>query len=204
MPKAALWGAALVAALVAASIADAPARADEVSDKIDAARGANNHGDMMRTLASLQSAEAAVAARLVEQMGHVLPPPPAGWEATAPESEPLDEVGGGLTVTRGYQKGESVLNATVIVDNPSVANSVALFQGGTQGGDAGAGWKPVKVGTENAMLRFDASSKEGEIVVVVQSRAALQLEGSGVGSEQELLDIAQGWNVALLKKLLGQ
>jgi hypothetical protein len=199
MSKRGLWGAALVAAALIA----APAAADDVSDKLDMARAAYGKGDALRALAALQSAEGALAAKLVELFSRVMPPALDGWEATAPETEPLDSVGGGLTVTRGYQKGDSVLNATLTIDNPSVANSVSLFQSGLATGDGGGAWRAVKVGSETAMLRFDRANGEGEIVMVVQTRAALQIEGSDIPSEQTLTDLAQGWNLAALKKLIG-
>jgi len=195
--------AAVLAAILLAAIAT-PVFADDVADKIELARTANSKGDSLRALAALQTAEAAIAARLVDQFARVMPPAPAGWEATAPESEPLDAVGGGLTVTRGYQKGDSVMNATLTIDNPSVANSAALFQAGPSSGEGGTAWRAVKVGPETAMLRFDPSSGEGEIVLVVQMRAALQIEGSDIPSDQALAAVAQGWNLTLLKKLLGQ
>src|SRR5271169_4817678 len=97
----------------------APASADETGDKIEQARTAYGRGDTLHTLADLQAAESALTAKLVDQFSHVMPPPLAGWEATASEAQPLDEAGGGLTVTRGYQKGDTVLNASLIVDNPS-------------------------------------------------------------------------------------
>ena len=199
MVKAALWGAGLLALVAAAG----SARADDIADKIDAARQANGRGDTLKTLAALQAAEASLAAKLVEQFARVMPPAPNGWDASAPESEPLDAVGGGLTVTRGYQNNDAVLSATLTVDNPSVANSAALFQPGPGTAEPGFAWRAVKVGAETAMLRFDSANGEGEIVLVIQSRAALQIEGSNIASEQILTDAAQGWNLALLHKLLG-
>jgi hypothetical protein len=180
-----------------------PAMADDVSDKLDAARAAYGKGDALRTLDAVQSLAGTLTARLVDQFAKTLPPPPPGWEASAPESQSLDAIGGGLAVTRGYQKGDAALSASLIVDNPSVANTVALFQssGGPPPGEVG--WKSVKVGNEEAMIRYNAANREGEIASAIENRAALQIEGSEIGSEQVLIDIAQGWNFALLKKLLG-
>ena len=186
-----------------ASILAPPVLADDVSDKLDVARAAYAKSDPLRALETLQAVEGTLTAKLVEQFAKTLPQPLAGWEATSPESQPLDAVGGGITVTRGYQKGDAALNASLIVDNPSVANTVALFQstGGPPAGEVG--WKAIKVGSEDAMVRFDPANREGEIVLAIQNRAALQIEGSEIGAEQVLIDAAQGWNFVLLKKLLG-
>jgi len=193
------FGAALVGVWAAGATA---ALADDVADKLDAAHAAYGRGDNLRTLEALQSVEATLAAKLSDQFARALPPAPAGWEATPPDSQPLDAIGGGLTITRGYQKGEAALNAELVVDNPAVGNLLALFEpSGTAAGDAG--WKNVKIGGESALLRFDPVNKDGEIVMTLQGRAALQIEGSEIASQQALTDLALGWNVTLLKKLLG-
>ena len=197
------WAAVRGAVFGIAVMAAVPALADEIADKLEAARTAYSHADALRTLAALQAAETALTVKLVDQFGRIMPPPPAGWDATPSESQSLDEVGGGLTVTRGYQKGASVLTASLIVDNPSVANSIALFQPATGSTDGAVGWKPVKLGAENALVRFDPPNREGEILLVIQGRAALQIEGSEIDGEQILVDTAQGWNLVQLRKLLG-
>jgi len=197
------WTSVGAAVFALASTIAAPARSDDISDKLDAARAAYAKSDSMRTLAALQSLESALTAKLVEQFSKAMPQPPAGWEASAPESQPLDAVGGGLTVTRAYQKGDAALNATLIIDNPSVANTMALLQSPSAPPPGEVGWKMVKIGSDDAMIRFDPTNHEGEIMMAIQNRAALQIDGSEIASEQILTEAAQGWNLALLKKLLG-
>lgn len=195
------WTAAL-SVMIAASAA-MPALADEAGDKLEQARSAYGRGDGLHALEALQAAQNAITTKLVEQFSHVLPPAPAGWQASEAESQPLDTIGGGLTITRGYQKGESTLNATLLVDNPAVANILALFQPNSSIAAGDGGWKSVSVGGEVALLRFDAANREGEIVIALQGRAALQLEGGEIADAQVLTATAAGWNLAQLKKLLG-
>jgi hypothetical protein len=195
------WIAAL-GAVVAVSVAT-PVLADEIGDKLEAARSAYGHGDALHALESLQAAQSTITAKLVEQFSHTMPPPPAGWQGSDAESQPLDTIGGGLTITRGYQKGESTLNASLLIDNPAVANIVALFQPNSNLAGGDGGWRSVTIGGEPALLRFNAANREGEIVLIVQGRAALQIEGGEIASEQWLTDAAQGWNLPQLKKLLG-
>ncbi len=190
---------AIVAALAAASAA----WADEVGDRLEAARSAYARGDALRALEAVQAAQGALNGRLVEQFAKTLPPAPQGWEASVPESQPLDLIGGGITITRGYQKGEATLNASLLIDNPAVANIVSLFQPGSGPPGGEGGWKTVAVGGETGLLRFDAANHEGEIVLAIQSRAALQIEGGEIADEKILLNAAQGWNLTLLRKLLG-
>ncbi len=193
---------AAIGALVALSTAQ-PVLADEAADKLDAARTAYGKGDSLRALESMQAAQTMVTAKLVEQFSRTMPPPPAGWQASEAESQPLDTIGGGLTVTRGYQKGESTLNATLLIDNPAVSNILALFQPNSSITGGEGGWKSVAVNGESALLRFNAANHEGEIVLALQNRAALQIEGGEIAEEKLLTDAASGWNMALIKKLLG-
>jgi hypothetical protein len=194
------WIAAL-GAMVAVAAAT-PVMADDVGDKLDAARAAYAHGDALRTLEALQAAQRGITAKLVERFTHVLPPALPGWQAGDTTSQTLDTIGGGLTVARGYLKGEATLNASLLVDNPAVASTAALFQPGAAAA-SGGGWKTVTVGDETALLRFNAANREGEIVMAVQNRAALQIEGGEIATEQSLIDAAQGWNLAQLRQLLG-
>ncbi|HEY1720317.1 MAG TPA: hypothetical protein VGG27_03660 [Magnetospirillaceae bacterium] len=180
-----------------------PALADETGDKIETARTAYSHGDGLHTLEALQAAQSAITTKLVEQFSHVLPPAPAGWQAADTDSQTLDTIGGGLTITRGYVKGESTLNASLLVDNPAVANILSLFQPGANLASGDGGWRSVTVAGEPALLRFNAANREGEIVLAVQGRAALQVEGGEIATDQVLIDAAGGWNLAQLKKLLG-
>jgi hypothetical protein len=179
------------------------ARADDVGDRLAQASSAYGRGDLLRTLESVQAVQGALTGRLVEQFAKAMPPAPTGWEATAADSQPLDQVGGGLTITRGYQKGEATLNASLLIDNPAVANIAALFQPGSPPPGGEGGWKTVTIGGDAALLRFDAGNHEGEVVLAIQGRAALQIEGGEIADEKILMSAAQGWNIALIKKLLG-
>ncbi len=126
-----------------------------------------------------------------------------GGKRPRPTARRSNSIGGGITVTRGFQKGEAALNASLLVDNPAVANILALFQPGNGAPAGDSGWRIVNIGGESALLRFDAANREGEIEMVIAGRAALQVEGSEIAADQILIDLAQGWNLPALKKLLG-
>ncbi len=178
-----------------------PALADDISSQIDAARGAYGKGDPLHALAALQAAVNQLNQQLVGQFGKLLPPAPRGWEAAAPESQSLDGVGGGLSVTEAYSKGDATLNASLIIDNPAVGASAALFQG--TGPLTRPGWSRLKLGSEDVLLRFDPATRAGEMMMVIGDRVLLQVEGNEIGKDDVLLEIARGWNVGALKKLIG-
>lgn len=179
-----------------------PVMADDISVQIDTARGAYGKGDPLHALAALQAAANQLNQILASQFGKFLPPPPRGWDTTAPESQSLDGAGGGLSVTQAYSKGDSTLNASLIIDNPAVGASAALFQGTAQQVNR-PGWSRIKLGNDDVLLRFDPVTRAGEVIMVIGDRALLQVEGNEIAEDDVLLEIARGWNVTQLRKLIG-
>lgn len=190
-----------VACLAIALGAAQPALAEDVSVQIDAARAALGKGDNLHALSFLQAAVASLNARLSDQFAKVVPGAPAGWEAAAIESQSLDTIGGGITLTRAYTKGDSTLNAALIIDNPAVSASAAMFQAAPQVA-AQPGWSRLKLGGEDALLRFDAAARSGEIMMVIGGRVLLQVEGTEIASDDVLVDVAKGWNTGGIRKLI--
>jgi hypothetical protein len=190
---------ATVALAVGLGVAS-PSLAEDVSAHIESARNAYGRGDQLRTLSNLQEALRVLDDRLTDQFGKLLPPAPDGWDPTPAEGQPLDSVGGGLLVSRSYSKGEAALSATMTIDNPSVAASVAALRSDAP---AGGGWSRLKVGNDDALLRFDPASRSGEITMVVGDRVLLQVEGTEITKVDDLVDIAKGWNTAAIRKLIG-
>lgn len=192
---------ALTLALAAGSQAIPALAADDVSLQIESARQAYAKGDPLHSLSALQAATNTLNAKLSDQFGHMMPPPPTGWDAAAPESQSLDTVGGGLTVTRAYTHGNATLNASLIADNPAVGSTITLFQNANQIA-LQPGWSRVHIGADDAMLRYDNSVHAGEIMMVVGDRILLQIEGTDIASADVLVDAAKGWNVPAVRKLL--
>ena len=179
-----------------------PLKADDVSNGIDAARGAYGKGDQLHALSALQAAIKVLNGHLFGQFAKMLPPPPDGWEGAAAEAESLDSIGGGLTVTRAYTKGDATLNASLIVDNPAVAASAAMFQTAAQLASK-PGWSHLKFGNDDILLRFDATTRSGEIMMLVGDRVLLQIEGNEIAKGDVLIETNKGWNVAGIRKLIG-
>ncbi|HVI51583.1 MAG TPA: hypothetical protein VM661_10265 [Candidatus Sulfotelmatobacter sp.] len=175
-----------------------PAYADDVANNIEQARAAYAKGDALHTLSALQAAQTAVYGKLADQFGKAMPAAPAGWEASAPESQSLDSIGGGLTVTKGFTKGEATLNATLVVDNPAVAAGGAPLKQPVK-----AGWSKIKIGSDDALERFDSSTRSGEIMIMIADRVLLQIEGNDITKDDALLDAAKSWNIAAIRKVLG-
>lgn len=176
--------------------------ADNVPAQIDAARAAYQKNDLPRTARALEAALADIHDRLGRAFADAMPAPATGWQADPPEFQGLGQVGGGLSVSRAYGKGETSLNATLFLDSPAVEAASALLANPAATA-AQPNMKRVKVGAEDALLRFDNSTKSGEITLVLNNRVLLEIEGENLASADILTDTAKGWNVAKIRTLAG-
>lgn len=176
--------------------------ADNVPAQMDAARAAYQKNDLPRTARALEAALADIHDRLGRSFGDTMPAPAAGWQADPPEFQGLGQVGGGLSVSRAYAKGETSLNATMFLDSPAVEAASALLANPAATA-AQPNMKRIKVGGEDALLRFDASTKSGEITMVLNGRVLLEIEGENLANGDILVETAKGWNVAKIRTLAG-
>lgn len=188
-------------ALAATLSAAQPALADDISTQLEQARAAYVRNDPLHALSALQATINMLNTRLADVFGKTLPPPPAGWDAGTIETQSLDSIGGGVTVTRAYTKDNASLNAALIVDNPAVNSSVAMFQTGSQEA-AQPGWTHLKINDTDALLRYDSANRAGEILIVVGDRVLLQIEGTDINKDVILVETAKGWNIPAIRKLL--
>jgi len=151
---------------------------------------------------ALEAALQDIHARLGKALAETMPPAADGWQADPPEIQGLGQVGGGLVVTRAYGKGEASLNASLFLDSPAVDAAGALFNNPAATA-AQPNMKRIKLGSEDALLRYDPSNKAGEITMVLGGRILLSIEGDNIASADVLTDAAKGWNVAKIRALGG-
>jgi hypothetical protein len=174
--------------------------AETVPARMDAARAAFARGDMARTAAELEAAVAEIHGRLGKSLSEFMPPPLTNWRGEAAEVQGLASAGGGLAVSRAYGRDESSLNATLILDSPAVFAAAEQFAAAASNQP---NVKRVKIGAEDALLRWDAANRAGEITMVLGNRVLLQIEGDSLGGSDLLVDSAKGWNTVGIRKLLG-
>lgn len=185
-----------VSAGLYAMTAPIPAAAADVIPHIDAARAYMQKGDVARSAHELEIALLDLQDRLGRSLSDLMPAPPSGWVAEEAEYEGLGSAGGGLTVSRAYTKDDASLNASLILDNPAVDEAVSQAP-------AQSATKKIKLGAEDAVLRWDASSHSGEITVVMAHRVLVQITGEGVESGETLTDLAKGIDFAKIRKVVG-
>lgn len=191
-----------VSALALVVTATPVVAADAVTAQMDAARAAFQKNDLPRTAQALEAALAEVQQRLGTMLAETTPPALAGWQADPAEYQGLGQAGGGLSVTRAYSKDEATLNASLFLDSPAVDAAMTLFAN-----PAAAATLPhtkwLKVGGNDALLRYDPSTRTGEITMAVGNRVMLEIAGDNIGSGDPLTEAAKGWNVARIRALVG-
>lgn len=173
---------------------------DNVPARLEAARAAHAKGDLARASVELEAAIVDLHTRVGAALADCLPPPPSGWTGEAPETQGLFNAGGGLSVSRAYARDDASFNALVILDSPAVAAASAQFQPAAA---LPTNVRRVRLGQDEALLRWDAATHAGEITLVLGSRVLLQIEGDGIASGDQLVEVAKGWNLASIRKIVG-
>lgn len=184
-------------------ILSVPARAsDPIAEGIQAAQQAYQKGELLKAGGALQKALDALHGRLADAFAPLMPAPPAGWQAYDAQADAMGIAGGGMTVMRGYEKGQASLNASIILDSEAVkavsdilANPAALA--------AQPGMSKVNVAGGQALLRWDPQDKSGEVMLVVGDQLLLQVVGNAMENPDILADMMRSWNIAAIRKQAG-
>lgn len=192
--------AVLMAAAMLAVAATPVTAADDVPARLDAARAAYAKGDLARAAHEVEAALQQMHDRLGKALADTLPQLPGAWKGDEAEIQGLGQIGGGLSVTRAYTKGDASLNASLLLDSPASESAAALLTDAVNQPHL----KVIKVGADDAVLRFDASAHSGEVTMVIANRVVLEIEGDDITSADPLIEAARAWNVARIRTLLSQ
>lgn len=188
-----------VAALLVSPVARA---AEDLPQRLDQAKLAYGQGNLTLAADLLQQALAGLYDRLAKSLAPLMPKPPNGWEASQVDFDSLGVVGGGLTVSRGYAKGDSVMNATLILDNAAaLAASDLGVDPRTMAGLPGV--QVVKIGGQDAILRWEPEGKAGGVVMSLGDRVLLQVDGSDIAGPDLLVQLMKGWDFGGIRKQAG-
>lgn len=188
--------------LVLAAAGSPAGAADEVPARLDSARTAYQKGDLARAAHHAEAALKDIHQKLGRALADAMPPALPGWQAEPAEIQGLGQVGGGLSVTRAYTKGDSTLNASLFLDSPAVEAAQALLSNPAATA-AQPHMKRIKVGADDALNRYDPSTRTGEITLVLGGRVLLEIAGDGLAGADQLGEAAKGWNLSRIRELTG-
>lgn len=163
---------------------------DNILGAIEEAVRQYQAGDYTGASSNLDYASQLVRQRKSEKMKDLLPEAPAGWQAGEASSQALGTavLGGGVTVSRDYSRGASILTVEIVSDSP-VLQSVLMMINNPLFAGAGGG-KLETLHGQRAVVKYDTSRKRGEVYVVVASRFIVTIKGRQV-TRDDLLAFAQ-------------
>ena len=151
----------------------ASARADDVSDALQAAVDAYAAGDLAGTSAAMTMAGQAISTQQSALLEVLMPPAPEGWTMTMTEdfSQGFGMMGGGAGAEARYENADQSVSLTLsfIADNPMVASMGAMLGSVEMMAMMG---KVVKVG-DQALLE-----NEGNYSALVGNRVMFTAQGA--------------------------
>jgi hypothetical protein len=105
------------------------AHADEITDQINEATAAYQKKDLATALAALDAAANLLRQARGDLFKTALPRPLPGWAAEDAEVNVAAAavMGGGITASRKYQKGDDQITVELMADGPIVASMAALL-----------------------------------------------------------------------------
>jgi len=184
---------AVIAVVTAATLALAgSAVADEVEDSISEALSAYRNKDYSAAKQALDYASQLVAQKNAEGLTSVLPAPLAGWTAQDAEAQDATSViFGGIRAARTYEKGDINVRIQIMADSPLLATWMPMISNSAV---AAAMGKMTKIGKQRAL-----QTKDGQIIVVVNNRFLVMVDGSA--SMEEKMAYANAINFSHLESL---
>jgi hypothetical protein len=171
-----------IAATVVALAAGLSARADEVTEQLEAARKAYDAGELRSAVQTLQFAIAKIQEKINTSLRDLLPQPLPGWttDATEAQSGGIASVITGTTLSRRYHRDDGAeVEISVMADSPllpimtMVLSSPMLLQS-----DPNA--QIYTYGGERGMIQHETGSDRWEIRLLLGSKILVQVTASGV------------------------
>ncbi len=164
----------LALALLMGGVALFPARADDVTDQINAALSAYGRKDLPKAIAGLEAALSVLRQSRADSYGALLPAAPAGWTADDVETVSIGAAiaGGGTGASRNYHKGGDTVTVSILADSPLLQAVSALASSGMA---ALGGVRTQIVNGRRTMYMKD----DGAFTTIVGDRVLVRVEGKG-------------------------
>ncbi|WGF86363.1 hypothetical protein [Marinivivus vitaminiproducens] len=198
-----------LALLATTALAAPAARADTVTDQIDAARQLYGDGDLGGALTELGYAVQDIKAKQAALLATTLPDAPAGWSAEEPEvtsaggAEGMGGLVAGQMIERQYTRddGGATMTAELMADNPMIAMMAGLV-GNPAFASSQTGMERVRIGRESAMLQWNGDGT-GEINLLLGNRVLVKVSGEGLEDKEDLVALLKAWKLDELKAKMG-
>ena len=172
----------LILALIAVGFCT-PVFADDITDSINEALKYYNQGQYSEAVGSLNYAAQLISQKKGGQLEAFLPGPLDGWTAedAGSQAQGAAMFGGGVMAERRYSKDSASVRLQIVTDSPLLQGMMVMF---TNPAFAAAdGGKLERIKGQRAIVKYNASNKEGKIDIVIANRILVTIEGNDVLKE---------------------
>lgn len=170
---------------------------DEVTDAIEEARQYYNSGDLSGAASQLDYASSLIRQKKAGTVVAVFPEPLEGWEAEEAESEAAGAMfmGGGITASRVYRKGDAEVKVSLVMDSPMLQSVVMMLNNPAM--LTMSGGKLVKVQGNKGMLQTEGDRLT--LSFVVNSNALITIEGWSGATKDDVAQYGETLNLKALE-----
>lgn len=172
---------------------------DTVLSTIKEATRQYQAGDYSGSASNLDYASQLIRQKKSEKMKDLLPEPLPGWDGKEASAQALGAavLGGGVTVSRDYTRGASLISVEIVSDSPVLQSVLMMLNNPVFAGAGGGRLETVK--GNRSVLKFDSGKKSGELYIVVASRFVVTVKGRQVARE-DLLAYGEAMDYRVLEE----
>lgn len=172
----------LIAAAFTLACLVAPARADDITDQLEAARKAYEAGDLRSAAQTLQFTAAAIQEKINLSLLDLLPAPLEGWAADEPEAQSggMAAMIAGTTLTRRYHREDGAeVEVTITADSPLLSMMTMMFTNPMLL-QSNPGTRVYTHAGHRGTVQHEPDSKRWEINLMLGGNVLIQVVGSNV------------------------
>jgi hypothetical protein len=180
------------------------ARADEVTDQLDAARKAYDTGELRGAIQALSFATARIQEKINDQLLKLLPEPLPGWQADAAQSEAggIAAMVAGTIISRAYRREDGAeVELRLMADSPMMAMMAMMMQTPFLMQAS----KEMRVYTHRGyqgMIQHEERSDAWEISLMVGNRVMVQAKGRRIADQNPVVDYLNAIDLTAVQKAL--
>jgi len=176
---------------------------DEAIKSLETAKGFVEKSNYNKAIEEINYALAKLNELAAEGLLSFVPDPPAGYELVDKSSE---GIGQGVAVIgnagakgsySGKDGGSLELNI-VIGGMAGQMGSLAAFGAMFAGAGQNAGMKTIRIQGYTGTLQYDQQNRSGNLMIQVGDKTSVQIEGSDIGSADDMQKLAEKMDLAAL------
>jgi hypothetical protein len=193
-----------LALALAAALAASTAQADEITDQLDAARGAYESGDLRGAVDTLNFTVAAIQEKINQSLLKLLPEPIAGWQADPAQSE-----GGGLasmitgtTLSRRYFRDDGGEVTLRLMANSPMLPMLTMFLSSPFMMQADPATKPFSVKGQRGMIKQEGDGGI-EATLMIGNTILVQAQGYGSADQQAITAFLEALDLDAITRAFG-